>query len=114
MILQIIGCSHHQSSVKVREQLAFNPQQTSRFLENFSEAYPESEAVLLCTCNRTELYAAGQTYESMPSIEEMSIFLANSCGVQHSEINTFLFEHQNEQAVRQPAPTPRDLEDLDS
>ncbi len=100
MILQIIGCSHHQSSVKVREQLAFNPQQTSRFLENFSEAYPDSEAVLLCTCNRTELYTAGQTSESIPSIEEMSLFLANSCGVQYSEINSFLFEHQNEQAVR--------------
>ena len=100
MILKIIGCSHHQSSVEVRERLAFNPQQTLRFLRKFYDAYPQSEVVLLSTCNRTELYAAGQSYDLMPSTEEMGLFLADSCGVQHSEINDFLFEHANEQAVR--------------
>ena len=100
MILKIIGCSHHQSSVEVRERLAFNPQQTFRFLQKFYDAYPKSEVVLLSTCNRTELYAAGQSYDSMPSTEEMGLFLADSCGVQHSEINDFLFEHADEQAVR--------------
>lgn len=100
MILQIIGCSHHQSNVEVRERLAFNPQQTFRFLQKFYEAYPLSEVVLLSTCNRTELYTAGQSYDLIPSTEEMGLFLADSCGVQHSEINDFLFEHANEQAVR--------------
>lgn len=100
MILKIIGCSHHQSSVEVRERLAFNPQQALRFLRKFYDAYPQSEVVLLSTCNRTELYAAGQSYDLMPSTEEMGLFLADSCGVQHSEINDFLFEHANEQAVR--------------
>ncbi len=100
MILKIIGCSHHQSSVEVRERLAFNPQQTFRFLRKFYDAYPQSEVVLLSTCNRTELYAAGQSHDLMPSTEEMELFLADSCGVQHSEINDFLFEHANEQAVR--------------
>lgn len=100
MILQIIGCSHHRSSVEIRERLAFNPQQALRFLKKFYEAYPRSEVVLLSTCNRTELYAAGQSIDLMPSTEEMGRLLADSCGVQHSDINGGLFEHVNEQAVR--------------
>ena len=58
MKLQMVGCSHHSSSVEVRERLAFSPDQTREALEKLILRFPETEAVLLSTCNRTELYVA--------------------------------------------------------
>ena len=56
MNLHVIGCSHHQSSVSVREKLSFTPDQVKTFLNKFHSTFPLSEAVLISTCNRTELY----------------------------------------------------------
>ncbi|MCH2177613.1 MAG: glutamyl-tRNA reductase [Mariniblastus sp.] len=100
MILQIVGCSHHRSSVEIRERLAFSPKQTSTFLEAFQKSYPQSEVVLLSTCNRTEVYTAGHSSDLIPSTQEMSMFLAESCGIRHADIHDFLFEHADEQAIR--------------
>ena len=49
MNVQVIGCSHHQSNVAIREQLAFTEQQVRPFLKLFYDRFPQSEAVLLST-----------------------------------------------------------------
>ena len=67
MKLHLVGCSHHSSSVDIRERLAFTPDQTVAALRALHGAFPESEAVLLSTCNRVELYAASQDVTGFPS-----------------------------------------------
>ncbi len=54
----MVGCNHRQSSLAVRERLAFSPAQTLDALAAWRVVHPDSEAVLLSTCNRVELYAA--------------------------------------------------------
>ena len=76
MKLQMIGCSHHNSSVEVRERLAFSPQQTRDALAILRRRFPQSEAVLLSTCNRMELYTAAQDPESCPTHHDVVEFLA--------------------------------------
>ena len=61
MKLQLVGCSHHGSSVEVRERLAFTPAQTVDACLARGPASRACEAVLLSTCNRVELYVAGTT-----------------------------------------------------
>ena len=100
MILQIVGCSHHQSTVDIRERLAFNDEQAGRFLESFYDAYPNSEAVLLSTCNRTEFYAAGKKEDECPSFADMKGLLANACGLSDQEIRPFLFDHSDKEAIK--------------
>ena len=100
MMLQIVGCSHHQSSIDVRERLAFNEEQAALFLQNFYAAFPKSEAVLLSTCNRTEFYAASKTPDTNPSSNEMKTLLADACGLTYTEINPFLFDHRDTDAIR--------------
>jgi glutamyl-tRNA reductase len=56
--LTMIGCSHRQSGLAVRERLAFTPTQTADALAAWRVDHAESEAVLLSTCNRVELYTA--------------------------------------------------------
>ena len=76
MKVQMIGCSHHNSSVETRERLAFDRQQSRRALAQLRQRFPESEAVLLSTCNRVELYTAADTPKGVPSHHDIVEFLA--------------------------------------
>ena len=100
MNLLVIGCSHHQSNVAIREQLAFSEQQIRPFLNLFRDQFPGSEAVLLSTCNRTEFYAAAPKPGLIPSQRDMIEFLANQRGLSSSDINSNLFIHSDREAVR--------------
>jgi glutamyl-tRNA reductase len=100
MNLQIIGCSHHRSNVSIREQLAFTEAQVKPFLEKFYRQFPDSEAVLLSTCNRTEFFAAGQTSDSIPSQQEMVRFLAGERGISNNDIEDGLYRLNDRDAVR--------------
>ncbi|HEY4233139.1 MAG TPA: glutamyl-tRNA reductase [Lacipirellulaceae bacterium] len=56
--LTMVGCSHRQSALAVRERLAFTPTQTADALAAWRVDHAHTEAVLLSTCNRVELYTA--------------------------------------------------------
>ena len=45
MSLKIVGCSHHRTSIEVRERLAFTPEQIPVALAEFRERFPDTEAV---------------------------------------------------------------------
>ena len=98
MKFQMVGCSHHTASVEVRERLAFSAEQTAQALERWQQQFPHAEAVLLSTCNRTELYTAA--VESPPSHHEVAEFLASFHNIPLSEIFDDLFEQSGEGAVR--------------
>ena len=99
MNLQIVGCSHHLSSVAVRERLAFSQEQAKRFLDTFYERYPNSEAVLLATCNRTEFYMASEESNGGPSSSEMIELLASSRNCEAKELASDLFKLRDREAV---------------
>lgn len=100
MKLQVVGCSHHQSSVSIRERLSFTEQQIGPFLDLFYAQFPDSEAVLLSTCNRTEFYAASRHPKKIPSEQEMIDFLARQRGLTSSEIHADLYVHTNQRAIQ--------------
>lgn len=100
MKLQLIGCSHHQSDVSIREQLAFTEQQIQPFLESFYQQFPDSEAVLLSTCNRTELYVASRSIEFLPTDQQMIGLLAEHRQIEPERIRSNLFSHQDRAAIR--------------
>ena len=100
MKLQMIGCSHHHSSVAVRERLAFNPGQISEALDGLRQRFPHIEAVLLSTCNRVEIYTATEDAELGPSHEEVAQFMADFHRLPVYEIFNDLFERTGEDAVR--------------
>ena len=99
MILQVIGCSHHQSSVAIREQLAFTEQQIPPFLDRYHARFPESEAVLLSTCNRIEFYSVAQKLDLIPSQNELVEFLATERGLTFDEIQADVFAYRDRKAV---------------
>ena len=56
MPLLTLGISHHTAPVEVREQVAINPADYSLRIEQLLQIDGIEEAVLLGTCNRTEIY----------------------------------------------------------
>ena len=52
-----IGVNHDSASVEVRERVAFAPEKIPSALENVIGQALVEEAVILSTCNRTEVYA---------------------------------------------------------
>ena len=98
MKLQMIGCSHHHSSVAVRERLAFNPGQVGEALDSLRERFPHIEAVLLSTCNRVEIYTAAEDPEQGPSHEQVVQFMADFHRLPMYEIFNELFERTGEDA----------------
>ncbi len=100
MKVQMIGCSHHHSSVAVRERLAFGPAQICEALDRLRHQFPFAEAVLLSTCNRVEIYTAAETPENSPTHEQVAQFMADFHGLPIYEIFDDLFERTGEDAVR--------------
>ncbi|MGV3605574.1 MAG: glutamyl-tRNA reductase [Planctomycetaceae bacterium] len=100
MKLQMVGCSHHSSNVSMRERLAFSKDQATAALAQLRERFPESEAVLLSTCNRVELYVASESVAGCPSRQDVVQFLADFHGLNPDEIFGQLFERTGEDFVR--------------
>lgn len=100
MRLLLVGCNHHTARVAIREKLAFTPDQAIAALAQIRERFPKSEAVLLSTCNRVELYLAAEDSQRLPTHHDVVDFLAGFHGLDPVEIFDELFEHSGEDAIR--------------
>ncbi len=59
-----ISFDHRRTPLALRERLALNVADQQAMLASFRADFPEAEAVLLSTCNRTELYVARGSHEA--------------------------------------------------
>jgi glutamyl-tRNA reductase len=59
MSVVLVGISHHQAPVELRERAALDPKRAAELAKTL--AGERSEAVCLSTCNRTELYLADES-----------------------------------------------------
>ena len=83
MKLTVIGLNHHTAPLAIREQLAFAAASLPEAVRDLS-VNAAAEAVILSTCNRTELYCVGEA--------DMIInWLANYQGVNADDIRPYLY-----------------------
>ncbi len=87
----VLGLSHHTAPVEIRERYAFTESDIAPALARLREQGFISEAVLLSTCNRVELYAVTPrpVVETVPALRE---FLAMDRR-QHLPPPTELYSH---------------------
>lgn len=55
-MLQIVGINHHKTPLNIRERISFNAQQLPSALNTLLAQPMIHEAMILSTCNRTEIY----------------------------------------------------------
>ena len=100
MSLTFVGGSHRTVPIELRERLAFSAEQAAEALARFRTAFPGSEAVLLSTCNRVELYAADEQQQGPPPPDELAMFLAECRGVDPTSVGGVLGGDQGPAAVK--------------
>jgi len=89
-----IGLSHKTAPVEVRERLSFGPGNLGEGLADLHRRSGVQEAVLLCTCNRTEAYAVGA--EAEPAA---TAFLIAHSGLSADALSPHLYLRTNQEAV---------------
>ena len=59
MALTVVGVSHRTAALEVRERLVIAASEATRTLGELRAATGAREALAVSTCNRTEIYMAG-------------------------------------------------------
>jgi glutamyl-tRNA reductase len=99
MALAVVGISHHTAPVEVRERLAFGASEASRALLALRDEGGIREAVLLSTCNRTEVYLFPVRDEgSLESVE--AILRRKAAATSEDDLRPFLFREVGDGVVR--------------
>lgn len=96
MALITLGLNHKTAPIGIRERLTFGPDIIVAALRNLSERPGIDEAVILSTCNRTELYCA----HTRSSREDICAWLGEFHGLEQETISPFLYSHQDQECVR--------------
>ena len=95
----LIGCSHRTAPVEIRERVTFTPEQAVMAAGELRRQGILEEAVVLSTCNRSELY--GVPTEPDPRIvDAMEVFLTSFHGVPRAELDGRLYRWNGPDAVR--------------
>ena len=76
MSIVLVGISHHQAPVELRERAALNRQRSAELAQTLAGG--RSEAVCLSTCNRTELYLADESADAAEEKAEAALLALES------------------------------------
>lgn len=97
MSLLVVGLSHRSAPVSVLERAALNADAQAKLLQDTLAAEPATEAAVLATCNRIELYADVDKFHA--GVAELSTLLAQHSGVGLEELTPYLYVHYEDRAV---------------
>ncbi|WP_037674592.1 glutamyl-tRNA reductase [Streptomyces griseus] len=97
MSLLVVGLSHRSAPVSVLERASLSADAQSKLLQDTVAAEPATEAAVLATCNRIELYADVDKFHA--GVAELSTLLAQHSGVGLEELTPYLYVHYEDRAV---------------
>ncbi len=101
MIVQVVYCNHHTAALQLREKLAFaSEEELNRAYGKLRLDFPDSELVLLSTCNRVELYTAQEEDKHPPTHEQIMLFLSDFHQIPREQFAGQLLAETGEEAVR--------------
>ncbi|MBS0582530.1 MAG: glutamyl-tRNA reductase [Proteobacteria bacterium] len=96
MALIALGLNHLTAPLDLREKVAFAPEATAEALGDLAHQPGVNEALILSTCNRTELYV-----EVEAGAEDAARrWLLDHHGLTQRRLDEFLYRHEDNAAVR--------------
>ena len=96
MSLLTIGINHKTAPVAVREQVAFAPEQLDQSLQALKDIDGVAEAIIVSTCNRTELYC--RTDDDLSPSPIVSWMEAHH-NIPASELEPYIYTHINDDTI---------------
>jgi glutamyl-tRNA reductase len=97
MSLLVVGLSHRSAPVSVLERASLSADAQFKLLHDTVAAEPATEAAVLATCNRIELYADVDKFHA--GVAELSTLLAQHSEVGLEELTPYLYVHYEDRAV---------------
>ena len=96
--VSVVGVSHLTAPVEIRERFAFASGEAKEALAGLRAGSDVQEAVLLSTCNRTELYVCPGGNQSV--MEAAERVLSEKAGAVVGGTSQYLYRHDGEASVR--------------
>jgi glutamyl-tRNA reductase len=97
MSLLAVGVSHQTAPVALLEQFAMGPDDRVKTLHELIESDHVSEALVLATCNRIEVFAEVERFHG--GVTDVSRVLARQAGATVEELSPYVTVHYEDQAV---------------
>ena len=92
MPLFVLGLNHRTAPIDIREKIAFSNERQRPALESLRQATNADEAVLVSTCNRTELYLRAD--------DDSVVNIARDWLNSTHDISSYLYRHTDVDATR--------------
>jgi len=98
MSVLVVGLSHKGAPLPMLERTALSGDALAKLLHDVHRADDVAGALILSTCNRTEIYAeAGSFHGAVATICDL---LSRHSGVPHAELTSCLYVHYADRAVQ--------------
>lgn len=95
----LIGCNHRTAPLELRERVAFTPEQALRAAKELCNSGAIEEAVVVSTCNRSELYGVAE--ESSKSLPDTLVsYFSEFHKLPLGELNGRIYQHAGSEAAR--------------
>jgi len=95
MALFVLGLNHKTAPVAIRERLSFGPDIIVGALRSLVQRPTVSEAAILSTCNRTELYCS----TTGGDLDHVRHWLGEFHGIDPASFSAYLYTHVDKSAV---------------
>ena len=97
MSLVVLGLSHHGAPLSLLESVALDPDARTALEQAVLRSEHVTEAVVVSTCNRTEVYAECLTFHG--ALADITAALADTCSVDRADLQPHLFVHYEDRAI---------------
>ena len=94
MTIFVVGINHKTAAIDLRENVYFSNDRLSLYLQDIISGGHAHEAVLLSTCNRSEIYGAAD------DVSTIRDWFCAQAKVPKSELEGALYIYQDEEAIR--------------
>lgn len=95
MALLTLGINHQTAPVEIREKVTFSPEQMEHALQQAAGLKEVNEAVIVSTCNRTELYCeVSENYNN-----SLAQWLTEYHKLQDDQLSPYLYQYQGKEAT---------------
>lgn len=97
MSLVVLGLSHHGAPLALLESVALTPEARTELERDVLRSEHVTEAVVVSTCNRTEIYAECLTFHG--AIADLTAALAAVCTLSRADLQPHLYVHYEDRGI---------------
>jgi glutamyl-tRNA reductase len=97
MSLVILGLSHHTAPLPLLEAMSLDARRRTQLAASLTGRENLSEAVVVSTCNRTEVYAESATFHG--AVTDIADALIEVTGVDRDALREHLYVHYEDRAI---------------